>query len=200
VLEPAGTCKRTIVANAQGLARYAALCQEHGIVPIVEPEVLMDGAHELEICQVMTHMVLTEVFGHLDAMGVDSGAIVLKPNMVLAGSGFPAPTSPADVASRTLKVLQATVPVAVPGIAFLSGGQSNARACANLAAINQLADGREEAPWALSFSFGRALVDDALRTWRGQEKAVGGAQNRLAENCARAAASCTRRALVTADG
>jgi len=124
----------------------------------------------------------------------------LKPNMVLAGTGYRTQTSPEDVASRTLKVLQATVPVSVPGIAFLSGGQSNARACANLAAINQVADGRAEAPWALTFSFGRALVDDALQTWRGQEKAVGGAQNRLAENCARAAASCTRRALATADG
>src|SRR4051812_21614259 len=145
VLEPVGTSKRTVIANAQGLARYAALCQDHGIVPIVEPEVLMDGTHELEICQVMTHQVLTEVFAQLDAMGVDPAAIVLKPNMVVAGTKYRTETSPDDVAARTLKVLQATVPASVPGIAFLSGGQSNARACANLTAINQLADGRPEA-------------------------------------------------------
>lgn len=195
VFEPVGTSKRTIIANAHALARYAALCQENGIVPIVEPEVLMDGPHEIEICQVITHTVLGEIFDQLDHLGVDLAGMVLKPNMVLAGSGHREESPPDLVAARTLKVLQAQVPAAVPGIAFLSGGQSNARACANLAAINSLADERAQAPWSLTFSFGRALVDDVLHLWRGDPDAVAEAQNRLADNCARAAAACTRRAL-----
>jgi fructose-bisphosphate aldolase class I len=169
-------------------------------VPIVEPEVLMDGPHEIEICQVITHVVLGEVFDQLDAMGADPAGLVLKPNMVLAGSEYAQQSSPELVATRTLKVLEAQVPPAVPGIAFLSGGQSNARACANLAAINREAGDRAEAPWALTFSFGRALVDDALHTWQGNPDAVLAAQSRLAENCARAAAACTRRALAQSHG
>jgi fructose-bisphosphate aldolase, class I len=200
VLEPVGANKRTIKANAHALARYAALCQENGIVPVVEPEVLMDGRHEIELCQAVTHNVLAEVFDQLDVLGVDPAGIVLKPNMVIEGFGFGEPSAPEQVARRTLKVLQARVPAAVPGITFLSGGQSNARACANLAAINQLAEDQQGAPWALTFSFGRALVDDALQTWRGDPDAVPAAQHRLTENCARAAAACTRGALAAAHG
>jgi fructose-bisphosphate aldolase class I len=199
VLEAVGSSTRLIKANAHALARYAALCQEHDIVPIVEPEILMDGRHEIEICQVMTHAVLGEVFEQLDTMGVDPAGMVLKPNMVVPGVGADKRNcEPEEVARRTLKVLELRVPAGVPGIAFLSGGQSNERACANLAAINELAGTRVETPWALTFSFGRALVDDALRTWRGDPAAVAAAQNRLAENCARAAAACTRPELVAA--
>jgi fructose-bisphosphate aldolase class I len=193
VLEPVGVNKRTIKANAHALARYAAQCQEAGIVPIVEPEVLMTGRHEIEMCQAVTHNVLGDVFDQLDTLGVDPAGIVLKPNMVVAGTDHGAPSAAEEVARRTLKVLQAQVPAEVPGVAFLSGGQSNARACANLSAINRLADEQRSAPWALTFSFGRALVEDALHTWRGNPDAVSGAQNRLAENCARAAAASTRR-------
>ncbi|HEY2833768.1 MAG TPA: class I fructose-bisphosphate aldolase [Sporichthyaceae bacterium] len=195
VLEATGSSTRTIRANAHALARYAALCQEHEIVPIVEPEILMDGRHEIEICQVLTHAVLGELFEQLDVMGVDPAGIVLKPNMVVPGTGcHQRSCGPEDVARRTLKVLEAQVPAGVPGVAFLSGGQSNARACANLAAINELAG--PAVPWALTFSFGRALVGDALRTWRGDPAAVAAAQQRLAENCARAAAACVRSGLV----
>ncbi|GAA0614962.1 fructose-bisphosphate aldolase class I [Sporichthya brevicatena] len=198
VLEVSRATKRIVKANAHALARYAALCQEAGLVPIVEPEVLMTGRHEIEVCQAVTHKVLGEVFDQLDLLGVDPAGIVLKPNMVVAGDACPVPSPPEEVARRTLKVLRAQLPSAVPGVAFLSGGQSNAQACANLAAVNRLAGEDQAAPWALTFSFGRALVDDALRTWRGNPNAVTGAQNRLAENCARAAAAAARRAVVGA--
>lgn len=194
VLEVARATKGTVASNAHSLARYAALCQEVGLVPIVEPEVLMTGRHEIEVCQAVTHNVLGQVFGQLDLLGVDPAAIVLKPNMVIAGAEFTGPCPPDEVGRRTLKVLKAQVPAAVPGIAFLSGGQTNLQACANLAAIKRAADEELCAPWALTFSFGRALVDDALHTWQGNPDAVTGAQNRLAENCARAAAASTRRA------
>jgi fructose-bisphosphate aldolase class I len=188
VLDPRGLDRRTIRANAHALARYAALCQETRIVPIVEPEVLMDGSHEVGLCQALTANVLQAVFEHLDLMGVDPAAIVLKPNMILAGRGCPAQTPAADVARRTVKVLQAAVPPTVPGIAFLSGGQPNAQACEHLTAINR--EGRDaRAPWSLTFSFGRALVDDALRTWHGDPAAVEAAQAALAANCARAASA-----------
>lgn len=188
VIEPRGAHPRTVRANAHALARYAALCQESGIVPIVEPEVLMDGDHELGMCQAITGNVLRAVFEHLDLMGVDPAAIILKPNMVLAGKDHPEPTPPQEVARRTIKVLTATVPPNVPGIAFLSGGQSNDRACENLAAINAEARTRPDAPWRLTFSFGRALVDGVLRTWRGDPTRVELAQTALAANCARASA------------
>ncbi len=186
VIEPRGAHPRTIRANAHALARYAALCQESGIVPIVEPEVLMDGEHELGMCQAITGNVLRAVFEHLGLMGVDPSAIILKPNMVLAGRDHPEPTPPREVARRTVKVLRATVPLDVPGIAFLSGGQTNDRACANLAAINAEARMLPDAPWRMTFSFGRALVDDALRTWRGDPTRIEAAQTVLATNCARA--------------
>jgi len=191
VLEATGTGTRTIKANAHALARYAALCQEQEIVPVVEPEILMDGRHGIEICQAMTHAVLGELFDQLDLMGVDPAGIVLKPNMVVPGTRCERPNcGPEEVARRTLEVLEARVPAGVPGVAFLSGGQSNARACANLLAINAFAG--PAAPWALTFSFGRALVRDALHAWRGNPAAVSAAQQRLADNCERAAAACLR--------
>jgi fructose-bisphosphate aldolase class I len=188
VLSPTGLSPRTVHANAHMLARYAALCQEAGIVPIVEPEVLMDGTHGASICEAVTANALDAVFRELDTMGVDPRGIVLKPNMVISGTEHGEQSDPAEVARRTLKVLRACVPPTVPGIAFLSGGQSNERACANLAAINHRARA-DGGPWRLTFSFGRALVDDALRTWHGDPANVADAQAALAANCARASAA-----------
>jgi fructose-bisphosphate aldolase, class I len=189
VLNPDVPDRRTVHANAHALARYAALCQVAGIVPIVEPEVLMDGGHGIAVCQEVTASTLAAVFGELDAMGVDPRCIVLKPNMIVSGTGNEDQAGPAEVAHRTLHVLAATVPAAVPGIAFLSGGQSNEQACANLAAINALAATDDTAPWRLTFSFGRALVADALDAWRGAADNGAGAQNELAGNCRRASAA-----------
>ncbi len=186
VFSPAGLHPRTVRANAHGLARYAALCQQAGIVPIVEPEVLMDGGHSISVCQEATASVLVTVFGELDAMGVDPRGMVLKPNMVISGTENDDQAGPAEVAAETLRVLTATVPPAVPGIAFLSGGQSNDQACANLAEINARAGVDGAAPWRLTFSFGRALVSDALRTWHGVPGNAGEAQATLAANCQRA--------------
>jgi fructose-bisphosphate aldolase class I len=186
VFQPAGLHPRAVHANAHALARYAALCQDAGIVPIVEPEVLMDGDHGIGTCQAVTAQVLEAVFGELGALGVEPAGIVLKPNMVVAGAESGEPAGPAEVASRTLQVLAAAVPPAVPGIAFLSGGQSNERACANLAAINAEAAAAGSAPWRLTYSFGRALVSDALRAWHGEPGNTGSAQARLAANCRRA--------------
>ncbi len=191
VLSPLGLSRRTIHANAHALARYAALCQEAGIVPIVESEVLMDGRHGVAMCQAVSANALDAVFTELDLMGVDLRGIVLKPNMVISGTEHHEQSTPDEVAHRTLKVLRAKVPPTVPGIAFLSGGQSNERACANLAALNLLAQGEGGAPWRLSYSFGRALVNDALGTWHGVPTNVPAAQEALSSNCARAAAAAS---------
>ena len=156
---------RAVRANVHALARYAGLCQEGGLVPIVEPEVLMDGAHSLARCQEVTTAVLTELFEELDLMGVQLDGIVLKPNMVVAGTGSLERPSVTDVARATVDALRKTVPASVPGIAFLSGGQSPAKATQHLAAMQKL----DPLPWELTFSFGRALVGPALETWRGDE-------------------------------
>lgn len=185
-LAPAGLSQRTIHANAHALARYAALCQEAGIVPIVEPEVLMEGTHSIEICQAVTAKTLDTVFEELDRAGVDPSGIILKPNMVLSGNGHADQPAPDEVAQRTVLVLRASVPQTVPGITFLSGGQSNERACANLEAINSRANDDGGGPWKLTFSFGRALVNDALRIWHGDPAHVADGQAALAANCARA--------------
>jgi fructose-bisphosphate aldolase class I len=137
------------------------------------------------------------VFEQLALMGADPGALVLKTNMVVAGIGDEEST-PDDIAGRTVRVLRGAVPATVPGIVFLSGGQSNERACKNLAAITAEAADRNDTTWPLSFSFGRALVDDALRTWQGDPEAVPAAQSVLAANCARAAAATS--AGMSADG
>jgi len=188
-LSPVGLSRRTVQANAHALARYAALCQEAGIVPVVEPEVLMDGTDGTEVCEAATADVLDVVFDEIDRMGVDPAGIVLKPNMVISGTGHDDQSGPGEVARRTLQVLRASVPTTVPGVAFLSGGQSNERACANLEAINRRSIEDGGAPWRLTFSFGRALVNDALRTWHGDPLNVADAQAALAANCARASAA-----------
>jgi fructose-bisphosphate aldolase, class I len=153
-----------IEANAQALARYAALCQENDIVPIVEPEVLMDGAHSIERCEEVTNRVLQTVFDQLFAQRVLLECMVLKPNMVISGKKAAHRAGPEVVAETTLRTMRRHVPAAVPGIAFLSGGQSSEEATLHLALMNRIG---APLPWALTFSYGRALQDDALRTWGG---------------------------------
>ncbi|MQA61352.1 MAG: fructose-bisphosphate aldolase class I [Actinophytocola sp.] len=171
-------------ANAHALARYAALCQEHGIVPIVEPEVLCNGDHALAVSAETTGLALASVFEELDRAGVDLTGIVLKPNFVTPG--LDAPAIPAgDVAAATYEVLLDTVPAAVPGIAFLSGGHPTADVCAFLSDLIAI----PERPWHVTFSFGRALVSDALRTWAGAPANVAAAQQRLLDNCRSAQSS-----------
>jgi fructose-bisphosphate aldolase class I len=186
VVGPVGLSNRVLQANAHSLARYAALCQEAGIVPIVEPEFLMDGNHPIAVTQAVTGNTLKAVFQALDLMGVDPRGIVLKPNMVVPGNRHEEQSEPIEVARHTLAALSGRVPPTVPGIAFLSGGQSNEDACRNLRAINEQAAEPGNAPWRLTFSFGRALVSDALRIWGGDPDAVPAAQRALAENCRRA--------------
>lgn len=153
---------RAVLTNAHALGRYAALCQEAGIVPIVEPELLMEGDHGLQRCAEATAYVLDVVFSSLVAQGVDLEGIVLKPNMVVAGAACPDQPTVQEAAKATLRVMGEHVPDAVPGIAFLSGGQPPELATAHLAAM-----AGEPAPWQVTFSFGRALVDPALRAWAG---------------------------------
>ncbi len=153
-----------IDANAHALARYAALCQEAGLVPIVEPEVLMDGDHSLERCEAVTEATLAAVFAALHGQRVHLEGTLLKPNMVIAGSGCPAQASAQEVAEATVRCLKRTVPAAVPGIVFLSGGQTAEQATENLDAMNRLGPH----PWELSFSYGRALQQPVLAAWRGQ--------------------------------
>ncbi len=158
--------------NAHALARYAALCQEQGIVPIVEPEVIMDGAHDLEICEDVTSAALATVFAQLDAQGVAFEGMLLKPNMVISGTNCAEQADVATVAAATVRCLKRYVPAAVPGIVFLSGGQSDELATAHLDAMNKLGP----LPWALSFSYGRALQAAALKAWGGKSENVAAAQ------------------------
>jgi fructose-bisphosphate aldolase, class I len=166
-----------IEANAQALARYAALCQETGLVPIVEPEVLMDGDHTLERCFEVTEEVLRIVFQHLYTHGVLLEGMILKPNMVVPGLDCPKQDSVNEVADATIKCLFRVVPAAVPGIAFLSGGQTSELASARLNAMNVRF--KSELPWELSFSFGRAIQQPALSIWHGKETNVAEAQKAL---------------------
>ena len=154
--------------NAHGLARYAALCQEAGIVPIVEPEVLMDGKHTIDRCQEVTESILEEVFNQLRHQRVHLEGMVLKPNMVISATDCPQQASVAEVAERTVATLKRLVPSAVPGIAFLSGGQSDEAATAHLDAMNRLGD----LPWELTFSYGRALQAAAMKAWSGKADAL----------------------------
>jgi fructose-bisphosphate aldolase class I len=153
-----------IDANAEALARYAALCQEASIVPIVEPEVLMDGGHTLERCEEVTNTVLDRVFSHLFAARIYLEGMVLKPNMVVAGKKCAQKSTPEQVAEATVRTLKRQVPSAVPGIAFLSGGQSPTEATLHLSLMNA----RGPLPWALTFSYGRALQENALGAWGGR--------------------------------
>jgi fructose-bisphosphate aldolase class I len=172
-------------ANVHALARYAGLCQEGGLVPIVEPEVLMDGDHSLERCQQVSTAVLKSLFEELDLMQVQLDGIVLKPNMVVAGSGCADQPSVEDVARATVDTLRETVPASVPGIAFLSGGQRPEVATQHLGAMQKL----DPLPWELTYSFGRALVGPALETWRGDENNRVAAQNVLSEHAVANAAA-----------
>ncbi len=165
-----------IEVNAHALARYARLCQEGGLVPIVEPEVLMDGDHDIERCEAVTNATLHAVFHALFQQGVALEGMVLKPNMVIAGKACAAQADVEEVAMRTLRCLRRTVPAAVPGVAFLSGGQSDEAATEHLNAMNALAGPH---PWKLSFSYGRALQDLAMKRWKGAADNVRAAQQAL---------------------
>lgn len=165
-----------IGANAHALARYAAIAQTAGLVPIIEPEVLMDGDHEIDRCAEVTEAYLVRVYHELAEARVVLEATVLKPNMVVPGTRGPAAT-PAEVAITTLRVLKKTVPQAVPGIAFLSGGQSDEDATLRLDAMNNLGS----APWRLTFSFSRALLLAPLKVWAGHPENIAAAQRAFAE-------------------
>jgi len=164
--------QNAIHANAHALARYAALCQQADIVPIVEPEVLMDGAHDAARCEAVTTAVLHEVFKELHYANVALEGIVLKPNMIVCGKKCAAQAGVDEVAERTIKVLKATVPSAVPGIAYLSGGQSDELATAHLNAMNAIGG----FPWKMTFSYGRALQAAPQKAWAGKAENVGRAQ------------------------
>jgi fructose-bisphosphate aldolase class I len=171
-IRPGKPSDNSLRANAHALARYAALCQEAGLVPIVEPEVLMDGDHGIELSAAATARVLHAVYDELYAQGVDLRASLLKPNMVLSGYAAAERAGAEQVAEATLEVLYRHVPAAVAGIVFLSGGQSDQDATAHLAAMNA----RGPHPWPLSFSYGRALENAPLKAWRGQAANVAAAQ------------------------
>jgi fructose-bisphosphate aldolase class I len=166
-----------IEANAQALARYAALCQEAGLLPVVEPEVLMDGEHTLERCCEVTEEVLGMVFNQLRSQPVMLEGMLLKPNMVVPGLTCPTQETVAEVADVTVRCLLRAVPAAVPGITFLSGGQSAELASARLNAMN--VQFKSQLPWALAFSFARAIQQPALEIWRGEEAHVAAAQKAL---------------------
>ena len=170
---------QALSANAHALARYASLCQEAGLVPIVEPEVLMDGAHGIDRCREATQAALLVTFGELNDYRVDMAGLVLKPNMVLPGQNSTEAASPETVATQTLQALRCVVPDEVGGVAFLSGGQGPARATANLAAMPRLG-----APWPVTFSFGRALVDPSLAAWHGDPALADAGRQALANRVA----------------
>jgi fructose-bisphosphate aldolase class I len=174
-------------ANAHALARYAALCQEAGLVPIVEPEVLMDGDHTLARCREVTEETLHIVFAQLHALRVRLEAMLLKPNMVLPGKDCADQSDTASIAAATVETLLRCVPAAVPGVAFLSGGQTPPLASERLGAMN--APDRPLLPWALTFSFARAIQQPAMEAWRGDPARVPAAQQALAHR-----AACNRAA------
>ena len=173
---------RCIEANAHALARYAALCQEAGLVPIVEPETLMEGAHNLERCREVTEEILGTVFHRLASQRVLLEGMILKPNMVLPGLACPQQVTVDEAADATVECLLHTVPAAVPGIAFLSGGQSPELASARLNAMHVRFKAR--LPWALTFSFSRAIQQPALEIWQGLEANVAAAQQALSHRAA----------------
>jgi fructose-bisphosphate aldolase class I len=174
-----------IEVNAHALARFAALSQEAGLVPLVEPEVLMDGSHDIEKCLEVTETTLREVFSQLHKQGVILEGALLKPNMVLSGSLASNRATPEEVAEATVACFKRTVPAALPGILFLSGGQSDDEATVNLNAINKLA-ASNGVPWQLTFSYGRGLQAAPLKAWAGKT-----------ENAVQAQAAFQHRARVT---
>jgi fructose-bisphosphate aldolase class I len=172
---PSAAC---ISANAHALARYAALCQEAGLVPIVEPEVLMDGDHDIDDCEIVSEEALHTVFAELALQDVLLEGMLLKPNMVISGTGCAEQAGVEEVAERTLRCLLRNVPAAMPGIVFLSGGQSDEVATLHLDAMNKLAAVK---PWKLSFSYGRALQAAPLKAWGGKAENEAAAQAALME-------------------
>ncbi len=174
---PSFTC---VAANAHALARYAAICQDEGIVPIVEPEVLMDGDHDIDRCAEVTEWVLKETFQELFHNRVALEGMVLKPNMAVPGKKSQKRAAVAEVAEKTVRVLKACVPAAVPGIAFLSGGQSDEEATAHLDAINKLGP----LPWHVTFSYGRALQSAPQKAWSGKVENVAAAQRAFGHRAA----------------
>jgi fructose-bisphosphate aldolase class I len=166
-----------VTEQAWGLGRYAAICQANGLVPIVEPEVLMDGPHDIEYCARITEHVLATVVKALHDNGVFLEGCLLKPNMILQGSEHKPVATPHEIASYTVRTLKRTIPSSIPGIMFLSGGQTEEEATLNLDAINRI----QGNPWHLSFSFGRALQNSCIKTWIGQEDTVKKAQQVLIE-------------------
>ncbi|GLJ08201.1 hypothetical protein SUGI_0083990 [Cryptomeria japonica] len=176
---PTEPSELAIQQNAHGLARYAIICQENGLVPIVEPEVLTDGPHDIKKCAEVTERVIAACYKALNDHHVLLEGTLLKPNMVTPGSDGPK-VSPEVIAEYTVTALQRTVPVAVPGIVFLSGGQSEEEATKNLNAMNKL---NTIKPWTLSFSFGRALQQSTLKTWAGKKENVGAAQKAFLVRC-----------------
>ncbi|XP_050237664.1 fructose-bisphosphate aldolase 5, cytosolic [Mercurialis annua] len=176
---PTEPSELAIQQNAQGLARYAIICQENGLVPIVEPEVLTDGTHDVKKCAAVTETVLAAVYKALNDQHVLLEGTLLKPNMVTPGSSGPK-VSPEVIAEHTVTALRRTVPPAVPGIVFLSGGQSEQEATLNLNAMNKLSVLK---PWTLTFSFGRALQQSTLKTWAGKKENVEKAQQTFLLRC-----------------
>jgi fructose-bisphosphate aldolase class I len=185
---PSATC---IEENAHALARYAAICQEAGLVPIVEPEVLMDGDHTIDRCEQVTEWTLNAVY---DALYLDRVALegsVLKPSMVISGKDCAQQANVDEVAERTVRILKRTVPAAVAGIVFLSGGQSDELATAHLNAMNRKFDGR--LPWPLSFSYGRALQQPSLKAWKGNAANVAAGQAALLHRSRMNSLACAGR-------
>jgi fructose-bisphosphate aldolase class I len=182
--------RRCIEANAHALARYAALCQEAGLVPVVEPEVLMNGDHSLERCREATEHTLLTVFEQLRSQRVLLEGMILKPNMVVPGLTCPHQDSVREIAAATVKCLREVVPAAVPGIAFLSGGQSGELASSRLNAMHTDIESGSPLPWALTFSFGRAIQQPALGIWGGEESRRSAAQRALLHR-----AHCNKAAL-----
>ena len=164
-----------IRTNMHALGRYSALCQEQGLVPIVEPEILMDGSHSIDDCRSATTRSLNAVFEELDAQSVDLEGIILKPNMVISASDAPNRASAAEVARQTVDCFLETVPASVPGIAFLSGGQGDEEAVVNLNEINKIAN-TEDLPWELTYSYGRGLQAAPLAAWLGKVENVAAGQ------------------------
>ena len=177
-----------VTANAQALARYASICQNNGIVPIVEPELLIDGDHSLSRCAEATEAVLYAVFQELHKHHILLECMILKPSMVIAGNQYIPQPNIAEVAAATLKILRQTVPAAVPSINFLSGGQTPEAATAHLNTMNKLQPSRH--PWRLSFSYGRALQEPALKTWNGKAHNVKAAQRAFYKRAKLNAAAC----------
>jgi fructose-bisphosphate aldolase class I len=186
-ITPTLPSRACVNANAHALARYASLCQEQNLVPIVEPEVLMDGSHTIERCEEVTGGVLQVLFDALFEQNVSLEASLLKPSMVIPGNASARQASVQDVAIATLRCLRRHVPAAVPGIVFLSGGQNDRLATAHLNAINQLPGPK---PWKLSFSYGRALQDSALEAWHGRDENLEAGQQALYQRTRCNSAAC----------